>query len=411
MPKGYADIPLVSDQTRRLLGPLGFLVVLFLLLLLFCLIMQEKICGQPEYYVLYENIRVSCTKEGEDEAQPIPAWVEKNFVNEVLELLPPQYKRSSLDAATPDSAENVGWKRRPDEVSAGIPEPGRSTVVMNSNDPRLVENLRNAFLSHHLVADVKDIVVYYPGRVDVLLTFREPVAVIDATTKAYDEFRGFLEKEFPNDFRDLCEFESAPSTLNATERAQLRGERNEQKGNQYLIDKTGNLLRSDYFVNHRDAYAALPVVVGFTTSESGVAADTVFADAGAFLRFLDESGACRDFRIRKIGAMRGAKTRRPVWYLWLDGDEEEPQGRVVRWGRFVPRVSPGPGVPARGDWTSLCNFQRQKLTELQRLFDDADAEIARLRRSPDPAEQESAESPQLRKFDVASLLIGQETEE
>ena len=351
---------------------------------------RDDIFNQQEYVVKRENIRI---------LEP-PSWITGDFVTETLQLLPAEYRDQVR-------GENEGDLR------------------LNSNDPRLVGNLRAAVLKHPLVESVKEIAVRYPATVVLDLNFRLPVALVDPSSDFQDSFRDELRKRFPDDlkrFEEQNRLRSPMETINEKEtngkeeREETNDENEETKDEarkraRYIVDRTGKILPTKYFTDHPDAYLRLPRVAGITTTSASASADPILEEVGAFARFLEETNATSDWQIESLGVLREYGSTRGAWFFKTSG------GAIVKWGRFVRPVgsNAAPSYAANSkkhdpkkDWNTLYYFQFRKFEELRRRILDNDASVAMLALSEDPEIRENAENKRLKIYDVSDFLRDEE---
>lgn len=388
-----------DDALRRFSGPFLFLLFLFATLGAACLYFRDDVVNQAQYVVKRENIRV---------VDP-PSWIDGGFVDEILRLLPSEFRERR-----PELKEDAPKASRVDELSAGSLSSIDREPRLNSNDPKLVENLRIAAMKHPLVESVAEIRVYYPGKVDLRLNFRVPVALVDCSPKSLESFMSDVKEKFPNDYRFFSDVFNSPSAFSISpETGESEDGAEPGASARFLIDKSGRQLPNRYFVDHPGAYSALPKVAGLTASAASASSDPILEEAGAFARFLAETRATTDWQITQLGALRAYGSTRGLWYFKTSG------GAFVKWGRFTRKVQTEEApeyatrdrrLAAKNDWNALFNFQYRKFVELRRRILENDARVEMLKKSDDKETRESAEKYRLKVYDVSDALLGEEEE-
>ena len=367
-----------EKTVRDFWGPAVFLLLLFLGAAVVCFYFKDDIVNQQEYVVRRENIHVVAP----------PSWIDGEFITETLQLLPAEYRERARqgDSASDDDA----------------------GLTLNSNDPKLVNNLRVALLKHPLVESVKKIAVLYPATIKLELRFRIPVALVDPSQEFQDQFHNDLKTFFPNEFQRVENWKE-PLESGARENEEADGERPRRA--RYLVDRKGKPLPTQYFSDHPDVYSRLPRVAGVAATPASASADPILDEAGAFARFLDETKATQDWQITALGVVRERGSRRGTWFFKTSGNA------FVKWGRFTRKAgsdaapSYAPNSASRdpqSDWSALYRFQYRKFEELRRRILENDAHVRTLALSDDPEIRKNAEKSRLKVYDVSEFLRDEE---
>lgn len=264
-----------------------------------------EIRSQEIYWVKNENIRV---------LNP-PIWIPNDFIKEALKYRPPNRRNQP-----------------------------------NSLDPNLKNELLAAFNSHPWTDKVEQIVVTYPSKITLRVKFKEPVAVVDPT------------KEAEEDFEDI-------GGANAVKTPQNQEESDVSL--QYVVDATGYRLPDDYFRKNPKEYSKFVKILGIHStpvSNFGHSIDSKVAEAAAFVDFLLKNNAPSALGIDRVlvskndGAARGT-------YTLLTKDNRT----TVFWGYFTPETTDAPenAEPTSNETgTPRESFERQQ-EKLRKLFEIA----------------------------------------
>lgn len=257
-----------------------------------------------------------------------PVWVSDRFVAEALELRAPEAR----------------------------------TEKLNSLDPNLVDNLLIAFESHPWVEKVESIEVRFPARVDVRLTFKEPVAVVDPTPSVAFDLSDSTTPSFNG------ESQAGQNGQNRQSGQDGQDEENAAArfGEKYVVDANGYRLPDEYFRNNPSAYRDFPIVLGIRStpvSGFGQCGDPSVVEAAAFARFLTERNAFEKLGIDRILVAKKKGETRGVYRLKTVG------GVVVFWGRFDAETENG----ERGETFALQEAKTRKLFQLAEKYSSLDA--------------------------------------
>lgn len=250
---------------------------------------EKDISAQESYRVELKNIRVF---------NP-PKWVSNDLIQEALAYRPPDVRDAEL----------------------------------NSLDVNLPKILLTAFSQHPWVSGVEKIVVKYPGKVDVWLRFKTPIAVVDPTQAVAGDFENAAGtagtaqngEQTKND-------ENAKNQENDDDFSDFSGDETSSNAEKYVVDAEGYRLPDEYFRQNPNEYYEFLWILGIystPTTDHGRCADPLVADAAQFADFLVQNDVPKKLGINRIVVLRTRGATRETYRLKTNNET------VVEWGRFA----------------------------------------------------------------------------
>ncbi|MBQ9872969.1 MAG: hypothetical protein IJM30_00730 [Thermoguttaceae bacterium] len=290
---------------------------------------KGQILEREEYIIAPERVNIYAS-DGET-----PWWVPDDFFAEVLESRPQKDRDKPL----------------------------------NSNDPNLVKELTQAFADHPLVEKVESMLVSYPASLDVVLKFREPIALVDSSPREDEDFLKKASELFPDaGSLELLRLDASLGKLGGTK---SNGDRSRLR----IVDARGNEIDFRYFRNRPDKLKQFPTIVTY------VPLNDALKRAAALVDLLNREGAIESRGIETIRAFKAVGEKEPIFFLTAK------DGTTVNWGTFEdpPKSGAEPrydGVGQNRDGEAarkkLYQYQRQKLDRWKEEGDAKAVDVSRI---------------------------------